>query len=357
MVKRKQLNPLIFIFVALIGLASCTGSQTPATTAVSSAVTTQKPEYAKHFEIERTGTDRILRIFNPWKPGAVMQELVFNDSTGIRRPVRSLIPMSTSFYGYLEKLGELNTVSGIEDKNYVFNPELLKKAESGQLPEVGQAGNISIERTIELAPQLVIISGTEILGPNLLKIESSGIPILNNMDWQEQHPLGRAEWIKVFGLLFNKEHEADSIFNSIKTRYLELRDRVEKEIPANRQDVLLGYNYQGTWFLPGGKSYVGQYLRDAGVNYKYSRDTTTGSLPLNAELVFNDFAATKVWINPGSCKNLKELLLLDQRYKNLASFRGGQVFNNNLRSLPNGGNDFWENSPSNPDIVLSDLVK
>ncbi len=357
----------VLSFLLLSGLLLCTSACKQTTTTVEKAEPSEKeiikPKYARYFEIEKSKSgERTLRIFNPWKNGTTIQELavgskVNKGASGIKSPVESIVPMSTSFYGYLEKLGKLETVSGVEDKKYVYNAYLLAQLNAGKLTEVGQSGNISVERTVVLKPDVIVISGTEILGPNLLKIQQSGIAILNNMDWQEQHPLGRAEWIKVFGLLYNQEEFADSLFNEIEKKYNALCEKVKTQIPSEGTSILRGYNYQGTWFLPGGRSYVAQFLRDAGASYQYSNDTTTGSLPLSSELVFNEFSNAAVWLDPGGCKSIADLLRLDGRYKNLGAFKSGSIYNNTRRSLPAGGNDCLESSPANPDLVLMDLVK
>lgn len=47
----------------------------------------------------------------------------------------------------------------------------------------------------------------------------------------------------------------------------------------------------------------------------------------------------------------------DNRYANFAAVKTGNVYNNNARINNSGGNDYWESGTSNPDIVLSDLIK
>lgn len=335
-------------------------TQTESQRTATDSIQTLTPKYARFFDVQIKKEGTLLRIFNPWKKGALLQEFLITkegQKGQIQAPIKSLIPMSTSFYGYIEKFNALDKIIAIENKDFVYNPTLDGRIKSGELTEIGQSGNISIEKTVLLRPSVLVISGTELLGPNLLKIQQSGIPIVNNMDWQEQHPLGRAEWIKVFGILFDQEKLADSLFTEIEKRYNEVRDKVKQQIPTEKVDVVLGYNYQGTWFLPGGRSYVGQYLRDAGANYAFDKDTSTGSIPLASELAFNKFANARVWLNPGLCRTKQELLNLDRRYNKLGAYINSRVYNNNQRSNMAGGNDFWENSPSNPDIVLKDLVK
>jgi len=156
--------------------------------------------------------------------------------------------------------------------------------------------------------------------------------------------------------LLGKKEKADSIFGEIEHKYIALCDTLRNRLPEKKANVILGYNYQGTWFMPGGKSYVAQYLADAGAQYPFNTDTSSGSIPLSSELVFKQYSEYPVWLNPGSCRNKKDLLLLDSRYGRFSAFKKSAVYNNNRRSNVKGGNDFWETSPANPHLVLADLV-
>ncbi len=353
---------LRFIAISLTAwlVLACSSTPTINTSELKSEV--EHPEYAKYFEIEKRDSCTIIRIFNPWQANKIKQELQVSTlanegNNSIQCPIQSTIPLSTSFYGFIEALNQLQTVVAVENKNFVFNQYLNQEIQQGRVIEVGQSGTISIERTIELHPNVVITSGSELLSPNLTKIVQAGIPVLQNMDWQEQHPLGKAEWIKVFGVLYHQEALADSVFNAVKNQYEALVSSMQHNSSSEKPSVLLGYNYQGTWYLPGGKSYVAQYLRDAGYNYQYNTDTTTGSLGISAELIYNNLKSADYWFHPGSCKTLNDLLMLDKRYRFMDAFSMRKVYNNTLRMNKAGGNDFWETSPCNPHLVLADLIK
>ncbi len=58
---------------------------------------------------------------------------------------------------------------------------------------------------------------------SLQTIKKTGIPVLINADWTETHPLGKAEWIKFFGALYNKNELAERLFNTIETNYTEAK--------------------------------------------------------------------------------------------------------------------------------------
>lgn len=116
-----------------------------------------------------------------------------------------------------------------------------------------------------------------------------------------------------------------------------------------------GANFRGTWYMPGGKSFMGQLFADAGGEYYYANDSTTGSLPLNVETVLMNFSSTDVWLNC-NFKELDQLLKADSKHAFFNPVKQKQVYNFNKRMLPSGANDFWESAIARPDLLLSDVI-
>jgi iron complex transport system substrate-binding protein len=110
--------------------------------------------------------------------------------------------------------------------------------------------------------------------------------------------------------------------------------------------------------MPAGKSYVAKYLSDAGGKYLWSDDKSAGSLPLSFEVVLERAANADYWLNfSQSWQSLKDVVAEDSRYADFQAVKTGNLYNNNTRVNDSGGNDYWEGGISNPDIVLSDLIK
>ena len=62
------------------------------------------------------------------------------------------------------------------------------------------------------------------------------------------------------------------------------------------------------------------------------------------------------WLNPGSITSLESLCSQLPRLADAPCVKAGAVWNNNRRSTPGGGNDFFESGIMHPDIILSDLI-
>jgi len=122
--------------------------------------------------------------------------------------------------------------------------------------------------------------------------------------------------------------------------------------------VFTGFSIKGTWYIPGGKSYVAQFLKDAGAEYLWADNLETGSIPLGFEAIYERAASAKFWL-PGNLnwRSLRDLQVEDTRNGQFQALKTGQVYNNNLRLNAAGSDDYWESGLVNPDLVLADLIR
>jgi iron complex transport system substrate-binding protein len=155
-------------------------------------------------------------------------------------------------------------------------------------------------------------------------------------------------------MFFNREAEANAFFEDVAGRYNEM-----KTLAASAEDrptVLVNALYGDTWFASGGGSYIAQLITDAGGEYLWSDDESSGGLPLSFEAVLERGQDADIWLNPNFWLSLDEGLAEDQRYAEFASFQNGRVYNNNLRMNELGANDYSEGGVVRPDLVLQDLI-
>ena len=186
------------------------------------------------------------------------------------------------------------------------------------------------------------------------KLEEAKLPYVINSEWNEQSPLGRAEWIKFMAVFFNKESEVNELFQSMVDEYKALADLAAKV--TAKPSVFMGAPYQGTWWVSGGGSHAAQLLTDAGADYIWSDDDSTGSLMLDIESVFELAEEADFWINVGYWNSLDDAKAADDRFTKFSAHEEGTVYNYNKRLGPNGGNDYLESGSANPHKVLADLI-
>jgi iron complex transport system substrate-binding protein len=269
-------------------------------------------------------------------------------------PVRSVVTMSTTFLPHLEQLDEVESLVGHDALAWVYSPAVRARTEEGHITEVGSGSMVDVERTLLLKPDIIIANSYGGEWDAQPFLERAGLPVAIAGDWVEQTPLGRAEWILFTAAFYDKLDLATAIFADIEAEYLELADLTRTE--EQRPSVMINAPYQGTWSVAGGGSYAAQFIADAGGDYVWADDETSGALFLDFETVFAEAGKADVWINPGVWTSLDDGRAEDGRFGEFAAFANGQVFNNNRRVSDSGGIDYFESGASNPQIVLKDLI-
>lgn len=326
--------------------------------------------YARGFTLERRPGYRLLRVLSPWRNartsfayalverGAPVPEIE-PGATLVETPVRRIVLGSTTFIPYFALLGLEDAIVGISGCRMVDTPSVAARIRSGRILEVGDgagsAKGFNLERLVGLQPDLVMLYGTgDPQYDQHGKLAEGGLRPALNSEYMETTPLGRSEWIKFIAAFFNKEEAAERLFGELASRYQALAARTRSV--ATKPSVFCGANHRGSWYVPGGDSYVAAFLRDAGAEYVWKDDPSAGSMVVNAESVLARGRDAEFWLNPGVARSREELAAEDERHSVFRSFRSGRVYNNNARMDAGGGNDIWETGVSNPDKVLADLI-
>jgi iron complex transport system substrate-binding protein len=322
--------------------------------------------YAEGFEVEYFNHYKVITVLQPWRDSDVTFTYVlvqcgtptpegFDDAAIIEVPVNTVVSMSTTYVPHFAELNLLDHVAGVDEYDFIYNPDVRAMIDAGELVEVGGGSAVNVELVLDLDPDLIVTYG---LGsPDYdahLVLLDAGLNVALNSDYMETSPLGRAEWIKFTAMFFNREADANAFFDGVATRYNELLAQVG-EI-EDRPTVLVNGIYSDTWFVAGGGSYTAQLIEDAGGAYLWSDDESTGGLPLSFEAVLERGQDADYWINPNFWFSLADGLAEDERYAEFEAFQNGGVYNNNARMNEFGGNDYLESGVVNPDLLLADLV-
>lgn len=301
--------------------------------------------YASKFRLTESG----LEVTEPW-PGAVR-----SISYPLGDPPKRVVVTSTTHLPYLEMLGVEDRLVGFPSTQYIYSPAIRKRVEVKKVLDLGPDGNMNLELLLSLQPDVVIAFDMGSESTTLDKIRESGIPVIYNADYLESSTLGRAEWIRFFGAIFNRQEKADSIFAVIESRYDSLKTLVGN--PEQRPLIMSGVMYGDVWFLPGGNNWAARFFEDAGGTYLYGHDSTSGWLEVSFESVYERGRTADLWIGVSTFNSLQELAGQDSRYTAFAPFNTGNVYNYNKRLSPSGGYDFFESGYARPDRVLADLIR
>ncbi|PIE68479.1 MAG: ABC transporter substrate-binding protein [Deltaproteobacteria bacterium] len=322
--------------------------------------------WAKGFVVEKKDGVTLVSVRRPWVDSAVEFHYLlkkrgeptpsgYTQWMVVEVPVRRVVALSSTVLGYLDQLGLLDHIVGCSDPTHVYNETILREAAEGRIANVGMGTSLQIEELLALMPGIVFTFATGTFRDSHPKLLEAGLSVGVMAEYMEEHPLGRAEWIKFFGLFFDCEKRAEEIFAETERRYLALASRVAAS-DKKKPSVITGTPFHGQWYIAGGNSYVGRLLADAGADYLWKETQYTGSKPVDIEVVFARGLDAEFWLNPGVWKSVNQGRDADPRFRQFKALVVGKIFNNNARISKTGANDYWESGVVAPDILLKDLV-
>ena len=430
-----MMNRNIYIFgalLALLVLTACQGGKTTAGEAEEGD--TLKMKYAKLLTIVKYGEKGTasldkdaedaeyqyaeVNVANPWKAGTLLHRYILipkgkeGDKTVTRLAlqrtsgmgcttdtVRTPVERSAVFIAphcqLMYELGCQQAIRGVCDLNYINIPDVRKRAASAgnasaqnSIVDCGSSMAPDIERIIALKPEAILVSPFENSG-GYGKLDKLHIPIIEAADYMESSPLGRAEWMKFYGMLFGKdknisttvagkalttvvgkalttvagkaseatlpascELKADSLFAKIEKEYLKLKAEAGK-LPKGLS-ILTERKTGNVWYVPGGQSTIGILLKDANARYIFSDDKHSGSLPMSPEQILAKGSQVDVWAFKyfgGAPLSQVQLLQEYDGYKALAAFSRGNIYQVDTSTVP-----YFELTSFHPELLLREFI-
>ena len=349
--------------LALLSVYACGGKRTGL---AAQGGDTVRMEYARHITIVKHDGYTTAELSNPWRKDGVLHRYVLvsrkdsarmaskvsaMDGTVVYTPVGRGVMFSAPHCYLMGEIGAADAVSGVCDLNYINLPYLHKTVSEGRVADCGNGMSPSVERIVSVSPDALFVTPFE--GVNYGQLANIGVPLVECADYMETSALGRAEWMKFYGMLVGRENEADSLFAVVKRNYVDYKDRAMKS--ALRPRVITERVVGGVWYCPGGESSMGQLLRDAGVDYVFADDKHSGSLTLSPEKVIEKAATADWWlfVNSGAGNLDRNGLLTEYAgYKMIKAYREGHV----LECVPSISNPYFEQISFRPDFLLADFI-
>jgi iron complex transport system substrate-binding protein len=323
-------------------------------------------KYAQGFSVHYQGKNKLVEVKYPFQGASSGYKYLLipkgapvpehdPDVKVISIPLHSIVCTSTTHLPLLDYLGESEKLTGFPSTDYISSEKIRKRVDQGYVQELGIDKGINLERLAMLKPEIVMGYTISSDYGQFKKMEELNIPVVINAEYLERHPLGRAEWIKFMALFFNKERQADSVFQVVEKSYLETKAKAD--VVQIKPTVLSGVVYGEAWFLPGGQNYASRILKDAGCTYLWEEDLSNGFLELSFESVYEKAYNADLWIGVGNASSLKQIETEDHRYARFKPFQKKQVYTSNARKGATGGSEFLELGYLRPDLILKDLVR
>lgn len=304
-------------------------------------------KYADYLRIVRFDDRTHVDIVNPWDTTKLLH------SYDITQPFTRAAVFSSVHISLIDELGHFSDISAVSDLDYINNNKVRAGVCDGTVVDVGSSMSPDIERLIDANPDAILVSPFENSG-GYGAMEKLGIPIIECADYMETSPLGRAEWVKLYGLLFGCFDASCEMFDSIDASYNCLKS-VSKEFSDKSKSVVFDLITGSTWYVPGASSTVGVVLKDAGGTYAFADRNESGSLQLSPETVFDKCHGADVWImkyTAATDKTYAELAKDNPMYQQMQAYKNRSVYACNLHH-----SRFFEETPFHPDRLLRDFIK
>ena len=302
----------------------------------------------------------VVEVKNPWGKGLLERYiLVPYDSimpvgvpkgTLLRTPLKRVILFSGVHASLLEELGVLETVAGVCDRRYMYSNQLQDAVENGTVADCGSSLNVDSEIVAHVNPDAIFVLPYENGGYG--KLDKLPFPLVECADYMESSPLGCAEWVRFYGRLVGCAEKSDSLYDVVCNEYETLSRLVENV--EKRPKLMCELKSSSAWYVPGGKSTMGQMYRDAGADYIFADYNGSGSVPLSFEVVLDKAADSDIWL-------FKYNAVVDRTYSSLlADFSGYSYFRpfreRNIYACNTDRNNIFEDAAFHPEKLLKELV-
>lgn len=363
---------ITLIIVIICVFTACTHSQTGKGERGGDTV---HLDYARHLTIVKYKGYTVVKLIDPWKQGQTLHtyalipkgksgdevceaipSLFGQRTTIVRTPIKRSVVFTTVHSALLYDLKADAAIGGVCDLKYISIPDVQKRAQmkstdARYIADCGNGMSADVEKIIDLKPEAMLISPFENSG-GYGKLEDIHIPIIETADYMETSALGRAEWMKFYGMLYGREREALTLYNKVKENYEKLKQKAHTA--KKSLSVVTGKKTGSVWYVPGGHSVIGNLLYDAGAHYAFANDMQVGSLSLPFESVLDRAGSSDVWLfkyneHPATLQELQDEYVGFRQFK---AFQTRNVFACDCTRKP-----YFEEVSFHPDRLLSDVIQ
>ena len=355
-----RIKEFISLSILLLALISCqNGTKKKSVEASQSSVSIR---YAHGFTIQKFENYTQIVVRNPWDTTKILDTYILVDRNSpkpdylpegkvVEVPVEKVAICTAVHAGIWKQLGEVSKIKAVCEPHYIDIKEIQDGITANSIVDLGMSTSIDLEKLIAVSPDVLIVSPFE--NTSYGRLEKSGVPVVQDASYMENTPLGRAEWIIFEAAFAGKIDLAVEIFGQIEKRYNSLVEIASKA--KTKPTVFTEMKYGQVWYVPGGKSYMAEFLKDAGANYLWKELPQSGSVPLSFESVYEKAEHADFWLikynNSSADLSYKALQSDYELYANFNAFKQKNIFTINTAKVP-----YYDEGPMEPDVILADLV-
>jgi len=264
-------------FAALVtaaGLLFVTGCEKKNDTADISVKGSMELKYAEQFSVDYCEDGCSVVDIDGAKYLIVPEDVSVPDDTSgmtvIKQPVENIYVAATSSMDLFDSIGGLERVTMTSTNADSWSLPVIRDAvSSGDIEYIGKYSSPDYETLVAEKCGLALESTMIYHTPKVKEqIESFGIPVMVERSSYEPHPLGRMEWVKLYGLILGDYEAAEKLFNEKTKAFEELS---VDDIPENeRKTAAFFYVTSNGYFnIRKPADYVAKMIDLAGGKYVF----------------------------------------------------------------------------------------
>ena len=315
--------------------------------------------YARNVVVSEEDYGYLMEVICPWDTTlslgkfALVKDMTATlgmEVTKVKVPVQSVISFSATQWAVFLRLGEIDRVKGILEGRFVTDSIMRSLLEQEKVYDIGTEAAANIERMIQIQPDILLYS--PYFDGNQGGLNITGAVLFPFADYMENTPLGRAEWIRVIGMLTGCEDKADAWFDDIERRYNALSTLCAHV--QHHPTVFSDLAFNGQWYVAGGRSYIAKLFADAGADYIWKDNPSTASVPMDAESILAKAQHADYWrvINSNPFPMTYASLGKESPvYPLFDAYKKHQIIVCDIMET-----GYFEQSQCEPDLLLADFI-
>ena len=294
--------------------------------------------YAQKFTVEYAGESykRITisgdRVYLVVAEGAAVPDGVPDGVTVLQQPLDQIYLVAAAAMDFFDKLNAIDriTLSGKKEADWYIT-SAKDAMQKGSMLYAGKYSEPDYELILSEGCDIAVENTMIYHSPAVLEqLERLGIPVLVETSSYEPQPLGRMEWIKLYGALLDKEDEAAALFDA---KMDSLSGVLEQE-PAGKTVAFFYITSNGAVNVRKSTDYVAKSIAMAGGEYisfdDSAEDNAQSTVNIQMESFYHGAVDADVLIYnsiiDGELHTIDELVALDPLLADFKAVKDGNVW-------------------------------
>ena len=263
-----------------------------------------------------------------------LPENISEDMTIISAPASSVYNAASSAMDLIDAIGAIDSVIMTSTQAGDWSIDKIRElVENDKIRYIGKYRAPDYEALLEEDVDLAIESTMIYHSPQVKEaIEELGIPVLVERSSYESEPLGRLEWIKLYGLLLGKSEEAKSFFDEAVSKLEGVDTDSISESPAV---AFFSVNSNGSVVVRKPGDYVTKMIEMAGGTYALKditeeEENALSTMNMQMEAFYDKAVDADIIIYnstiEGGLKDISELTELSDRFIDFKAVKSGNVW-------------------------------